>query len=142
MRTVCRLWCFAAAAAVISCGGDRAKSAVADSAPDTIAPAEMARRLSDAHSLLVADYDNLCRARREALAEMDEERRRERVAATDSLAEVLAERGRALDAEWWSCAAEYYDRGDGSFSEFCSAAAIDSACVDVDIRLIYESLNH
>lgn len=140
--TVCSIWLAAAAVAAVSCGGGRSAAAGDPVPTDTITPCELARSLSAAYVSLAEDYDSLCGMRREALAEQDDARRREQMARTDSLIGVLSDRSRALDAEWRRIAAKYYDRCDGSFTEFCRGAAVDSASVDVEAYKIYESLNH
>lgn len=131
MRIACSLWLIAAAAAAVSCGGERGGSATETTASDTVSAGEQAQRLAADYVSLAADYDALCGLRREAFAEPDDARRGERLAATDSMISALAERSRALDARWWGSAAEYRGRGDGSFTEFCRAAGVDSARVDV-----------
>jgi len=127
----------------MSCGNGRKDAAGGEPIPtDTVAPYEQARSLAAAYASLADDYDSLCRMRRGALAELDDARRMEQMAETDSLIGVLADRSRALDAEWQRIASEYYDRCDGSFTEFCRGAEVDSARVDVEACKIYESLNH
>ncbi|MBP3455613.1 MAG: hypothetical protein J6K38_05055 [Alistipes sp.] len=135
MRIACSLWLVVAAVAAVACGGGDKRTA-ATSDPAAVSPAEQARRLSADYASLAADYDALCGLRREALAEPDEVRRGECLAATDSMISALAVRSRELDARWWSYAAEYRGRGDGSFTEFCREAEIDSARVDVETYLI------
>lgn len=138
MRILCRLALLAAAVAVVSCGGERQTSSLSDRATDSVVPADRALELAAAYSALADDYDALCRERSEALAETDDDLRRERLAATDSLVVALADRSRELDSMWWQCAADYRDRCDGSFTEFCRAADVDSARVDADIYRINE----
>ncbi len=141
--TTCSILLAAAAVAAVSCGGGGRNVADADSIPtDTITPYEQARSLTAAYASLAEEYDSLCCMRREALAEQNDALHREQMARTDSLIEVLSARSRALDAEWRHIATKYYDRCDGSFTEFCRGAEVDSASIDVEACKIYESLNH
>lgn len=140
MKIACNIAVVAIAAFAMACGGGAATT-VRDTTEDAVSPAGVAQNMAAAYSALAGDYDDLCRMRREALAERDDVRRVEQLARVDSIVGALVSRSRALDKEWWRTAAEYYDRRDGSFTEFCRAAEIDSARVDVDIYRICESLN-
>ncbi len=73
-------------------------------------------------------YERLYDCRREALSTVDAALRREKLAAADSLGALLAGRCGEIESAWRRAAVEYYDRGDGSFTEFCRAAGIDSGC--------------
>lgn len=104
-------------------------------------PAERAESLSAAYVRLAADYDDLCAAVNAALSTGDAEQRRIDLSRTDSIAAALTRRSAELDSAWWGSAAEYYDRRDGSFSEFCRVSGLDSARVDIEAYRACKSAN-
>lgn len=140
MRSVRYIASAAAGAAVIlaACGCRHNSAGSVANGVTEPAPGECAVGFRKVYDSLTVAYERLYDCRREALSMEDAALRREKLAAADSLGALFAWRCGELESAWRRAAVEYYDRGDGSFTEFCGAAGVDSAAIDIGLCRRYK----